>query len=256
MKLEKISECLKHNQIPFQEDLPEKLEIYLRLLQEWNSRMDPTAVEEETEMADRHFVDSLAVLRTNWLFPGAALIDVGTGAGFPGMVLAMARPDLQVTLMDAQRKRLAFLEALRDAADIRNTEIIHSRAEDAARNKRFREKYDIAAARALAPLNVLCEYLLPFVKNGGCALCWKGPALKQELDAGERAAGLLGGHLGIQFSYVVAGREWEHMILPVRKTEKTPFVYPRRAGIPKSKPLGELPQPRQTVKTNVQKETE
>ena len=239
MNREAIGECLKRNLIPYGEELPEKLEIYLRLLREWNSRMDLTAVEEEAEMLDRHFMDSLAVLRTDMIPAGAFLVDVGTGAGFPGMVLAMARPDLRVTLMDAQRKRLSFLEAVRDGADIRNTEIIHARAEDAARDRKHRERYDVAAARAVAPLNVLCEYLLPFVKPGGCALCWKGPALRQELEAGRRAARLLGGRLEMPVPCTVAGREWEHTLLPVRKTEKTASAYPRKAGIPKAKPLGE-----------------
>ena len=234
-----IRERLKRNRIPYEDPLPQMLEIYLRLLQDWNSRMDLTAVEEEAEMLDRHFIDSLTVLRTDRILSGASLIDVGTGAGFPGMVLAMARPDLQVTLMDAQQKRLKFLEAVRDAAGVQNISILHARAEDAARDRKYREQYDIAAARAVAPLNVLCEYLLPFVKEGGCALCWKGPALQQELEAGRRAARILGGRLEMPVFCTVEGREWEHTILPVRKTEKTASAYPRKAGTPKAKPLGE-----------------
>ena len=239
MNREEIGSRLRMNEIPFAEELPEKLEIYLRLLLEWNARMDLTAVEEEEELADRHFVDSLTVLRTDLVPRDASFIDVGTGAGFPGMVLAMARPDLHVVLMDAQRKRLKFLEAVAAEAGTGNAEILHARAEDAARDRKHREQYDIAAARAVAPLNVLAEYLLPFVKVGGCALCWKGPALKQELEAGRRAAHLLGGRLEMPVSCAVAGRDWEHTILPVRKTEKTAAAYPRKAGTPKTKPLGE-----------------
>ena len=239
MNREEIGSRLRMNEIPFAEDLPEKLEIYLRLLLEWNTKMDLTAVEEEEDLLDKHFVDSLTVLRTDLVKPGASLVDVGTGAGFPGMVLAMARPDLHVVLMDAQRKRLKFLEAVAAEAGTGNAEILHARAEDAARDRKHREQYDIAAARAVAPLNVLAEYLLPFVKIGGCALCWKGPALKQELEAGRRAAHLLGGRLEMPVSCAVAGRDWEHTILPVRKTERTAAAYPRKAGTPKAKPLGE-----------------
>lgn len=239
MDRDKISEILKRNEIPFEEDLPERLEIYLQLLQEWNLRMDLTAVEEEAEMTDRHFVDSLTILRTDLMFTGASMIDVGTGAGFPGMVLAMARKDLRVTLMDAQKKRLNFLEAVRDAAGVRNTVILHARAEDAARTQSHRESYDFATARAVAPLNVLCEYLLPFVKKGGYALCWKGPALEQEMEAGRKASELLGGKPESSIPCMVAGRTWEHMILPVRKIGKTASVFPRKAGTPKMKPLGE-----------------
>ena len=238
MKREEIAECLKRNHIPFEDLLPEKLEIYLQLLQEWNRRMDLTAVEEESEMLDRHFMDSLAVLGTNLIRSGDSLIDVGTGAGFPGMVLAMALPGLNVTLMDAQQKRLRFLEAVRDAAGVGNTMILHARAEDAARNRKYREQFDIAAARAVAPLNVLCEYLLPYVSVNGCALCWKGPALKNELETGRKAAHLLGGRIEMPVEGSVYGREWEHMILPVRKIQHTASIYPRKAGTPKSKPLG------------------
>ena len=164
---------------------------------------------------------------------------MGTGAGFPGMVLAMTRPDLSVTLTDAQQKRLNFLEALQEAAEIRNVTLLHARAEDAGRDRKYREMFDFAAARAVAPLNVLAEYLLPFVKVGGCALSWKGPALEKELEAGRRAARLLGGRLELPEQYTVDGRDWEHTILPIRKVEKTPSAYPRKAGTPKAKPLGE-----------------
>ena len=239
MDCKAIDEKLRKNDLPFRSDLPGKLEIYLHLLQEWNKRMDLTAVLEEEEMFDKHFADSLTVLRTGLIPDHSTLIDVGTGAGFPGMVLAMARPDLRVTLMDAQKKRLSFLEAVRDATETENVMILHARAEDGAREKKNREQYDIAVARAVAPLNVLCEYLLPYVRTGGCALCWKGPALHRELEAGRRAARILGGRLEMPVPCPVAGRDWEHLILPVRKTEKTASAYPRKAGTPKANPLGE-----------------
>ena len=139
MDLERIRETLERNRIPFAPELPGKLGVYLQLLLEWNSRMDLTAVCDEEEMLDRHFVDSLTVLRTGMITHGVRLADVGTGAGFPGLVLAMARPDLQVTLMDAQKKRLSFLAAVIEAADIQNTSILHIRAEDAARNRKYRD---------------------------------------------------------------------------------------------------------------------
>ena len=117
--------------------------------------------------------------------------------------------------------------------------LIHARAEDGARKPELREKFDIAAARAVAPLNVLCEYLLPYVKVGGRMLCWKGPSLKEEMDPGRRAAFLLGGRLGKAELTPIAGRDWEHLILLAEKVGKTPKIYPRKAGTPKSRPLGE-----------------
>ena len=234
----KIRNKLNRNSIPFMEEFPEKLEIYLQLLNEWNSRMDLTAVTDDEETADKHFIDSLTVLKTNLIGQNRSLIDVGTGAGFPGMVLALARPDLQVTLMDSQQKRLLFLRKICEETEAGNVTILHARAEDGARKPELREQFDYAVARALAPLNVLCEYLLPYVKPDGYALCWKGPALNDELDSGRKAAYLLGGRMEMPVICEVADRDWRHMILPIRKTEHTSKQYPRKAGMPKSKPLG------------------
>ncbi|MCR5567236.1 MAG: 16S rRNA (guanine(527)-N(7))-methyltransferase RsmG [Clostridiales bacterium] len=238
MNEKKIRAALERNGIPFPEELPEKLNTYFVLLQEWNSKIDLTAVTDEDEMLDKHFIDSLTVLKAGLIQNNASLIDVGTGAGFPGLVLAMARPDLQVTLLDSQQKRLLFLEKTAEATGTENITVIHARAEDGARKPQLRERFDYAAARALAPANVLCEYLLPYVKVDGYALCWKGPALRDELESGRRAAHLLGGRLEMPVSCPVAGREWEHTILPIRKVQHTASTYPRKAGTPKSKPLG------------------
>ena len=238
MNEEDIRARLEKNGIPFEAELPEKLHTYLTMLKDWNSRMDLTAVTDDEETVDKHFIDSLTVLKTGLIGEGASLIDVGTGAGFPGMVLAMARPDLKVTLLDAQQKRLNFLQAVAEASGAENVRIVHARAEDGARKNELRERFDIAAARALAPLNVLCEYLLPYVRVDGRALCWKGPAVKDEAEAGRRAAHLLGGRLEMPVPCAVEGREWEHMILPVLKVQPTSAQYPRKAGTPKSRPLG------------------
>ena len=238
MNTKDIADRLEENGIPAVPELAEKLHIYLDLLKEWNSRMDLTAVLDDEETVDRHFIDSLTVLKTGLIAEASSLIDVGTGAGFPGLVLAMAKPELRVTLLDAQQKRLAFLQAVCEATGTTNAVIVHARAEDGARKKEFREQFDIAAARALAPVDVLSEYLLPYVRIGGCALCWKGPAMKEELTSGRRAAHLLGGSLEMPVSCPVAGREWDHLILPIRKVQSTPKQYPRKAGTPKQKPLG------------------
>ena len=238
MNADEIRNRLEKNDIPYHRNLPDLLQIYFTLLKEWNSRMDLTAVSDDSETIDKHFIDSLTVIKTGMIDENASLIDVGTGAGFPGMVLAMARPDLRVTLLDAQQKRLSFLDAVRSATGAKNVAIIHARAEDGARKKDLRERFDYASARALAPLNVLCEYLLPYVRLNGYALCWKGPALITELENGRRAASLLGGKLEMPVSFGVAGRDWEHLILPIHKTQHTSAQYPRKAGTPKNNPLG------------------
>lgn len=214
----------------------EKLESYHALLLQWNEKMDLTNVP-EAEMPLRHYGDSLLPLaRGDWFPAGASLIDVGTGAGFPGMALAIARPDLRVTLLDAQRKRCDFLSAVREQLELENVRILHARAEDAARTE-LREHFQTAAARAVAPLNVLAEYLLPFVAPGGRALCWKGPALSQELPAGTRAAKLLGGEMEETLRLPIPERE--HYVVPIRKMQKTDRRYPRKSGTPTREPLGE-----------------
>ena len=238
MDRETIAGRLRINGIPFRPELPEKMEIYLRLLREWNEKMDLTAVEGEEETLDRHFLDSLTVLKTDLLSGAETLIDVGTGAGFPGMVLALARPETAVTLLDSQQKRLTFLEAVTAATGAENVRLIHVRAEDGARKAELRERFDAACARAVAPLNVLCELLLPYVRTGGRMLCWKGPGLEAEIESGRRAAFLLGGRTEEPVSCPLAGRDWDHRILPVVKISPTPKMYPRKAGTPKKTPLG------------------
>lgn len=229
---------LKACGIPFDPELPEKLLRYHALLMDWNTRMDLTAVTDEAEMMDRHYVDSLMALRFGLIPRKGRMIDVGTGAGFPGMPLALACPEMQVTLMDAQQKRLTFLQAVIDELQVRNVTLVHSRAEDGARLPLHREQYDLAVARAVAPLAVLAEYLLPYVRVGGSALCWKGPALQEEMQQGRRAAHLLGGKVEEPISCEFPGRAWQHLLLPIQKKEKTARQYPRKAGTPGKSPLG------------------
>lgn len=230
----RLAEC----GIPSSDGLPEKLLEYHTLLMDWNSRMDLTAVTDEAEMMDRHYVDSLMPLRFGLMPSSGRVIDVGTGAGFPGMPLALACPEVTFTLMDAQQKRLTFLQAVVDALHVDNVILAHSRAEDGAHSPEHRERYDLAVARGVASLAVLSEYLLPFVKVGGRALCWKGPALQEEMPQGKRAVHLLGGRVEEALPCPFPGREWQHLLLPIQKTEKTARQYPRKAGTPGRLPLG------------------
>lgn len=239
MESKQIYERLAQCGIPATEELAQGLGVYHRLLLDWNARMDLTAVTQEDEMLDRHYVDALFPLARPGLLPRTgSLIDVGTGAGFPGLPLALACPGLQVTLLDAQQKRLNFLEAVVRELGLTNVTLCHSRAEDGGRNPALRERFDVAVARAVAALPVLAEYLLPYVRVGGMALCWKGPALRQELEAGRAAARLLGGQVEEPLPVTFPGRDWEHLLLPIRKCEKTLRQYPRKAGTPGRSPLG------------------
>lgn len=230
----RLTEC----GIPFHPQAPEQLLVYHELLMDWNTRMDLTAVLAEDELLDRHYMDSLMPLALGLIPEKGRLIDVGTGAGFPGMPLAILLPELQVTLLDAQQKRLTFLQAVVDALKLTNVTLIHARAEDGARDKAHRERYDLAVARAVAPLPVLAEYLLPYVAPGGRALCWKGPSVLEELTAGRRACHLLGGSCGEPVPCPIPGRDWQHLLIPMEKTQPCAKAYPRKAGTPAKSPLG------------------
>lgn len=238
MDADELKQRLSACGIPVREGLAEQLTRYHELLLDWNTRMDLTAVTEEAEMMDRHYVDSLIPLGMSGLVPErGSLIDVGTGAGFPGLPLALACPNLRVTLLDAQQKRLTFLRAVVDDLGVDNVTLVHARAEDGARRPELREQFDLAVARAVAPTAVLAEYLLPYVKVGGKALCWKGPALLEEMEMGRRACHLLGGRAGDPLPCQIPGRAWQHLLLPLEKVAKTARQYPRKAGTPAKMPL-------------------
>ena len=218
------------------ERLLERLIIYRQLLIKWNQRMDLTNVPGE-DIPLRHFGDSLLPLYAYpQLFPrGAKLVDVGTGAGFPGLPLAIARPDLQVALIEPMQKRCEFLSAVLEAISLSNARVFRLRAEDAGRNAAFREAFDITVSRAVAPLPVLTEYMAPLTQTGGAVLCWKGPAAGGEAAEAENACAALGCGRPELLPLSFPGEE--RWLVKAVKEDKTPERYPRRAGIPVKRPI-------------------
>lgn len=208
---------------------------YAETLVEWNKVMNLTAITDPQEIIVKHFLDSLLLFRACSLPENASLIDVGTGAGFPGLPAKIYRPDLHVTLLDSLQKRLNFLEAVckKTGAEAKR---IHARAEDAGREPALRENYDISCARAVAALPVLCEYCLPFVRVGGCFIAMKGPGLEEELQAAGRAIRTLGGKLESTAAFTLPDGS-ERRIAVIRKTAPTPKAYPRPAAKIKKSPL-------------------
>ena len=206
---------------------------YYEALTEKNRVMNLTAIEGEADTATLHFLDSLSPLL---LFPleGKSVIDVGTGAGFPGLPLKIACPDLSLTLLDSQQKRVDFLREVCRTLALEDVECLHARAEECAS---LRESFDVALSRAVARLDVLCELCLPFVRAGGVFLALKGPAVTQELDEARRAVSLLGGEVEQVFPYTLPGAESSHNIAVIRKTSPTPAKYPRRFALIKKAPL-------------------
>lgn len=219
---------------------PARLRRYHEMLCDWNTRMNLTGETDFSAALDRLYMDSLAPLAMGGMFPsGATLIDVGSGAGFPGLPLAIAQPDMQVTLLDTLAKRVGFLEAVAGELGLTNVQTLHARAEDAGHLPAMRESFDIAVARAVAALPVLCELLLPFVKVGGRMICYKGPSVQEEMEAGNAAARMLGGSMLTALPVRLPSQpEWQHCVVVSHKEAETNGKYPRRAGLPGRKPLG------------------
>ena len=237
MNRERLTRGLDALGVAYDQTAIERFEAFHAILDEYNQRMDLTAVLDEDERVDRHDLDSAAPLAQGLLAQNARVIDVGTGAGFPGMPLLILRPDLRMTFLDALSKRIAFLEDALKRLNLTAT-ALHARAEDAARLETHREAYDAAVSRAVASSATLQELTLPFVKTGGLAIAWKGPGVQDELVAAKRAAFVLGGTVrGISPAPVPGREDWAHCRLITDKTGKTPKAYPRKAGTPGRKPL-------------------
>ena len=215
----------------------ENFGIYYRLLIEWNAKMNLTAITEPREVAVKHIVDSLTALRGIEERDSLRLIDVGTGAGFPGIPLKIVRPDLKLTLLDSLKKRVHFLEAVVEALGLEGAECLHGRAEEAARQSALRERFDIAASRAVARLPVLAEYLLPFVHIGGTAIALKGLHSEEEAKEAERAVKILGGRAIESIPVALPGLSDKRAVLVIKKERPTPKAYPRKAGKPAKEPL-------------------
>ena len=223
--------------LPAGADVLRRFRVYYDMLSRANAVMNLTAITGEDETARKHVLDSAAPLL---LFPmeGASLIDVGSGAGFPGLPLKLLCPALRLTLLDSQRKRVEFLREVCRTLSLTDAECVHARAEDFAA-RQLREAFDFAASRAVARLNVLCELCLPYVKTGGAFLALKGPAAGEELAEAEKAIPALGGTLERVFDYAVPGErvKLRHNVVVIRKMAPTPEKYPRPFAQIKKTPL-------------------
>lgn len=222
------------SRISISEEEYEMFARYHAMLLEWNKKLDLTNISEK-DIASLHYADSILPLENLSLFSDVkTLVDVGTGAGFPGLMIAIMRQDIRIVLLDSLCKRCEFLDAVKNSLNLNNVHIVHARAEEVARTE-WREGFDLAVARALAPLNVLVEYLLPFVKPGGRALCWKGPKLVDEIAAAQKAVAVLGGQIEKEVQVSFDNRM--HFVLPILKISSTDQKYPRKSGIPTKRPL-------------------
>lgn len=228
--------------VPLSAESIRAFHVYAAMLRKWNEKMNLTNILDDQGIAIRHFVDSLTLVahieeeQEKQRCKELSLIDVGTGAGFPGIPLKVTMPDIQVTLLDSLNKRITFLNAVCEALHLTGINAIHSRAEEAANSKKYREKYDIATARAVASLPTLCEYCLPYVKVGGIFLAMKGHA-EDEVEEAKKAIITLGGTIENVREFVLPGTDMKRTIIVVRKIRPTPPKYPRGQGKPEKEPI-------------------
>ena len=212
-----------------------KFHKYMNLLIEWNKKINLTAIVKPEEIILKHFIDSLTI--NTYIDENQMIVDVGTGAGFPGIPIKIYRPDLKVVLVDALNKRINFLNEVIQELELKNIETVHSRIEDFGKNNKYRESFDIVTARAVANLSVLSEYLLPLANIGGKCICMKGNEVSEECDNGKKAIEILGGKILNIDSFQLPGSNISRNIIVLQKTKKTPSRYPRKPGIPKKEPL-------------------
>lgn len=210
---------------------------YYRLLIAWNNNVNLTAITEPQAVAIKHMVDSLTCFDPLVFKAGLRVIDVGTGAGFPAIPLKILYPELDIVLLDSLKKRLNFLEAVIAALNLKNIQCVHARAEDAAHNKQYREKCAVAVSRAVAPLNILAEYCLPFVKVNGWFVALKGAQCRDEAQSASAAIKQLGGQLQQIKTIKLPVIEDQRGIVYIKKVVNTPAGFPRRSGTPEKKPL-------------------
>lgn len=239
MKKEEFKKVLyektKQIGIELTEEQLEKFYLYMNILLEWNEKINLTAITNEEEIILKHFVDSLTI--NKYIEDSKSLIDVGTGAGFPGIPIKILRQDLKITLLDSLNKRINFLNEVIEKLELKNIECIHGRAEEFGKNKNYREKYDISTSRAVANMSTLSEYLIPFVKIGGKVLAMKGDKAEEELEEAKKAIKLLGGKVENIDNFYLPNSDIKRSIIIIKKIEKTEMKFPRKPGMPAKEPI-------------------
>ena len=232
---EEMSKKSKILGVRFSVEQIEQFYKYMNLLIEWNEKMNLTAITEPKEIILKHFIDSLTILK--YIDDNSKLVDVGTGAGFPGVPLSIMNPTLKITLVDSLNKRLIFLQEVVKELNLKNIEIVHARAEEFGQNKNYREKFDIATSRAVANLATLSEYLVPLVKIGGKIISMKASNAKEEINNAQKAIEVLGGKIEKIEEFDLPESDIGRTIIIIDKNKCTPAIYPRKAGTPAKEPI-------------------
>lgn len=226
-------ECEKNN-IQISNEEIEKLYIYMKEILEWNEKVNVTAIKDEKEFIVKHFIDSLTIEK--YITNGEKVLDIGTGAGFPGIPIKITKNKSHVDLVDSVNKKLNVIRDIIPKIKVEDIECIHTRAEDLAKNVKYRESYDVVTSRAVANLTTLVEYMLPFAKVGGKIICMKGPNVEEELTESKKAISILGGKIE-QIENINIDSDYERNIIIIKKEKPTPKQYPRGQGKPLKEPI-------------------
>ena len=208
---------------------------YMNLLIEWNEKMNLTAITDPEEIILKHFIDSITILKE--IKDNSKVVDVGTGAGFPGIPLSIMNPTLKITLVDSLNKRLIFLQEVVDKLNLKNIDIVHARAEEFGQNKKYRESFDISTSRAVANLTTLSEYLIPLVKIDGKVISMKAASAKDEINDAKKAIDTLGGKIEAIEEFNLPQSDIGRTVVIIRKIKQTPNKYPRKPGTPSKEPI-------------------
>ena len=230
-----LIESAKKIDIILSDEQVNKFYKYMSLLIEWNEKINLTAITEPKDIILKHFIDSMTI--SKYIKDSDRIIDVGTGAGFPGIPIKIIKEENEIVLLDSLNKRISFLNEVIKELGLNNINCIHSRAEEAGRNKNFREKFDISTSRAVANMSVLSEYLIPFTKMGGKVIFMKGSEIKQELEDSKNAIKLLGGKINKIDNFYLPNSDMQRNVILIDKIEKTNSKYPRKPGTPTKEPI-------------------
>lgn len=235
--MEKLARALNLLGVNFQEDALDTFQRYMDLVLCWNKNVNLTSITDKNEFITKHFIDSIAICSFPQMNKVKRVIDVGTGAGFPGIPLAIVYPDKEFLLIDSLNKRIKIIDEISSVIGLTNVTIMHGRAEDLAHIKEYREQFDLCVSRAVAKLAVLSELCLPFVKVGGWFAAYKSEGIEREIEESHNSYKLLGGQLDKNDSISMEGFGLDHRILMIKKINNTPTKYPRKAGTPAKNPL-------------------
>lgn len=234
--LEKFQIGLKNLNISLSERQMEQFITYYEFLVETNKVMNLTAITEFDEVIEKHFLDSLSLYQIYDLSKESKILDLGTGAGFPGIPLKIAFPEIQLVLADSLNKRIKFLQEVIEKLGLEKIEAVHARAEELARNKQYREQFDLCVSRAVANLSSLSEYCIPFVRVNGKFISYKSGEIEEEVNQAKKAISILGGKITDVYKFDLY--EQKRSFVVIEKEKKTPGTYPRKAGTPTKQPLG------------------